>query len=73
MLDVVCRFFWASISEYIGHNATYAAFFVLGFVLYAVSPVLGQAGNLALFVLGFCIIFSMYDGSFATIPAYLSD
>ena len=31
------------------------------------------AGNLALFVLGFCVILSMYGGGFATVPAYLKD
>ena len=73
LFNIVGRFFWASISDYIGRKATYAAFFVLGFVLYAAAPTLGQAGSLGLFVLGFCIILSMYGGGFATIPAYLSD
>ena len=31
------------------------------------------AGNVALFVLCFCVIISMYGGGFATVPAYLRD
>ena len=45
----------------------------VGFILYALVPYLGGAGNLALFVLCFCIILSMYGGGFATVPAYLKD
>ena len=30
-------------------------------------------GTKLLFVLGFCIILSMYGGGFATVPAYLAD
>ncbi len=67
------RFFWASISDYIGRKNTYFVFFVLGFVLYAAVPSLGEAGSLGLFVLCFCVILSMYGGGFATVPAYLRD
>ena len=65
------RFFWASTSDYIGRKNTYFVFFALGFVLYALVPYFGGAGSLALFVLCFCIILSMYGGGFATVPAYL--
>jgi MFS family permease len=67
------RFFWASVSDYIGRKSTYFVFFVLGFILYSVVPYTGAAGNVALFVLCFCIIMSMYGGGFATVPAYLRD
>jgi MFS family permease len=67
------RFFWASISDYIGRKNTYLVFFTLGFVLYATVPSIGQAGSLPLFVLCFCVILSMYGGGFATVPAYLRD
>ena len=42
-------------------------------VLYACVPASGRAGNLALFVLFYVIILTMYGGGFATIPAYLRD
>ncbi len=44
------RFFWASISDYIGRKATYLCFFVLGIVLYAAVPTTGSIGSVTLFV-----------------------
>jgi MFS family permease len=67
------RFFWASLSDRIGRKATYACFFVLGPLLYALVPISGQLGSVVLFVSCFCIILTMYGGGFATIPAYLAD
>ena len=67
------RFFWASVSDYIGRKTTYFVFFGLGFLLYAAVPHTSAIGSVALFVLGFCIIISMYGGGFATVPAYLRD
>jgi MFS family permease len=67
------RFFWASLSDRIGRKNTYFCFFALGFVLYALVPYFGGAGNLPLFVLCFLVIISMYGGGFATVPAYLRD
>jgi MFS family permease len=67
------RFFWASVSDYIGRKNTYFVFFALGTVLYATVPYSGAAGSVSLFVLCFCVIISMYGGGFATVPAYLRD
>jgi MFS family permease len=67
------RFFWASVSDYIGRKNTYFVFFALGFIMYATVPYAGAAGSVGLFVLCFCIILSMYGGGFATVPAYLRD
>ena len=67
------RFFWASISDYIGRKNTYFCFFVLGTVLYSLVPHSGTLGSVSLFVLCFVIILSMYGGGFATVPAYLRD
>jgi MFS family permease len=67
------RFFWSSLSDYIGRRATYATFFLLGATLYALVPSTGRARNVVLFVLGYVVIMSMYGGGFATIPAYLRD
>jgi MFS family permease len=69
------RFFWSSISDYIGRKNTYYAFFVLGAVLYYLLPRTGVSGlnSIPLFV-GICaVILTMYGGGFATIPAYLRD
>jgi MFS family permease len=67
------RFFWASVSDYIGRKNTYFVFFFLGVLLYAAVPQTGAIGSVALFVLCFCVIMSMYGGGFATVPAYLRD
>jgi MFS family permease len=67
------RFFWASMSDLIGRKTTYFCFFILGTVLYALVPTTGTIGNVALFVLCFLVIISMYGGGFSTVPAYLKD
>jgi hypothetical protein len=67
------RFFWASLSDYIGRRNTYFCFFVLGVILYALVPRTGELGSVPLFVACFLIIITMYGGGFATIPAYLKD
>jgi MFS family permease len=73
LFNIAGRFLWASFSDYIGRKNTYTIFFLLGIILYASIPTLSSSGNLALFVVFFCIILSMYGGGFATIPAYLAD
>jgi len=73
LFNIGGRFFWASLSDKIGRKTTYFVFFLLGLALYASIPTLAGAGSLALFVLAFCVILSMYGGGFATVPAYLAD
>jgi MFS family permease len=67
------RFAWSSISDCIGRKNTYFLFFALGTLLYALVPYAGSVGSVGLFVLCYAIIFSMYGGGFATVPAYLRD
>src|SRR5579872_2005948 len=67
------RFFWASMSDLLGRKNTYFIFFALGTLLYSTVPFAGSTGNIALFVLCFLMIISMYGGGFATVPAYLKD
>jgi len=67
------RFFWASMSDFIGRKNTYFIFFALGAVLYATVPYSGAIGSVPLFVICYAVIFSMYGGGFATVPAYLRD
>ncbi|MBV9459567.1 MAG: OFA family MFS transporter [Bradyrhizobium sp.] len=73
LFNIGGRFFWASMSDYIGRKNTYYTFFLLGIALYALAPTFAVTGNKLLFVLGFGIILSMYGGGFATVPAYLAD
>src|SRR5262245_7625202 len=74
------RFFWASVSDFIGRQRTYAIFFVLGIALYLSITLIAAAGSrspavgwLVLFYAVTMVIFTMYGGGFATIPAYLAD
>jgi MFS family permease len=73
LFNIGGRFFWASISDYLGRKRTYIVFLLLGTALYLAAPGLGAARNTALFVLALGVIVSMYGGGFATVPAYLSD
>jgi MFS family permease len=73
LFNIGGRFFWASLSDYIGRKATYFCFFVIGAVLYGFAPLAADIKSLALFAAMFCVIASMYGGGFATIPAYLAD
>ncbi|HEY6219981.1 MAG TPA: OFA family MFS transporter, partial [Gemmatimonadaceae bacterium] len=73
LANMTGRFVWSSLSDYIGRKETYATFFLLGAVLYALVPSIGRAGSVALFITGYVVIMSMYGGGFATIPAYLRD
>jgi MFS family permease len=73
LFNIGGRFFWASLSDYIGRKNTYYTFFLLGIVLYASAPWFAGIGSKVLFVLAFGIILSMYGGGFATVPAYLAD
>ena len=73
LFNIGGRFFWASLSDYIGRKNTYYCFFLLGIALYALAPTFAAMGSKLLFVLGFGIILSMYGGGFATVPAYLAD
>jgi MFS family permease len=78
--NMIGRFLWASASDYIGRRNTYWVFFVLGIVLYLSVPYTAQQVSanpaviwLIYFYAATMIIFTMYGGGFATIPAYLAD
>ncbi|MEL7049996.1 MAG: MFS transporter, partial [Pseudomonadota bacterium] len=76
VFNMVGRFFWASTSDFIGRKNTYHCFFVLGTALYLSVPYFAASGGetaLIGFYIATMIIFTMYGGGFATIPAYLAD
>jgi uncharacterized membrane protein YtjA (UPF0391 family) len=80
LFNMIGRFFWASTSDYIGRKNTYFIFFGLGILLYLTIPYVAQQVStnpsvmwLVLFYGATMIIFTMYGGGFATIPAYLAD
>jgi len=67
------RFLWASGSDYIGRRNTYTIFFVVQFVLFLLIPGLAARGSWWLFQASLFVVFTMYGGGFATIPAFLAD
>ncbi len=80
VFNMVGRIFWASMSDFIGRKTTYFIFFTLGIILYLSIPFSAKAVSinpvvtyLLMFYGASMIIFTMYGGGFATIPAYLAD
>ena len=80
LFNMVGRIIWASSSDYLGRRNTYWIFFALGIVLYLSIPFAAQQVSVApsvvwlvYFYAATMIIFTMYGGGFATIPAYLAD
>ena len=80
VFNMIGRIFWASMSDFIGRKTTYFIFFSLGIFLYLSIPFTAKAMSidpvvtyLILFYAASMIIFTMYGGGFATIPAYLAD
>jgi MFS family permease len=67
------RFFWASLSDYIGRRNTYLTFFVVQLILFLLIPGMAGRGEWLLFELALFVVFTMYGGGFATIPAFLAD
>jgi MFS family permease len=80
LFNMLGRLFWASASDYLGRRNTYWIFFTLGILLYCSIPYTAQQVSvnpsvvwLVYFYAATMIIFTMYGGGFATIPAYLAD
>jgi MFS family permease len=80
VFNMVGRFFWASVSDYLGRKTTYTIFFSAGMVLYLSIPWMAHRFSIApavtwlvAFYVATMLIFTMYGGGFATIPAYLAD
>jgi hypothetical protein len=75
------RFAWASCSDFLGRKNTYSLFFAAGIPLYLSVPYAanmaasnpGMVMPLGMFYGSTMVIFTMYGGGFATIPAYLAD
>ncbi|MEP4191703.1 MAG: OFA family MFS transporter [Sneathiella sp.] len=76
VFNMTGRFIWASISDYIGRKNTYFCFFIIGIILYLSVPYFASSGAATAlwgFYIATMIIFTMYGGGFATVPAYLAD
>jgi MFS family permease len=73
LFNLAWRFFWSSASDRLVRKRTYAIYFGLGMLLYALVPTSKTIGSSAVFVACTCVILSMYGGGFSTVPAYLRD
>jgi MFS family permease len=75
IFNMVGRFFWASLSDYISRKTTFLIFFLIGPVLHWFLPYTGSAhaDSIVLFVLSAGVLISIYGGGFSTVPAYLKD
>jgi MFS family permease len=80
LFNMIGRFAWSTASDYFGRKRIYGCFFALGALLYALIPVIAwqqshqpSVGWLVAFYAVTMMIFTMYGGGFAAIPAYLSD
>ena len=67
------RFVWASFSDIIGRRNTYIVFFVTQVILFLLIPGLAGRGEWVIFEAALFVVFTMYGGGFATIPAFLAD
>ena len=80
VFNMVGRFFWSSLSDYTGRKTIYTVYFLLGIPLYLSIPFWASRQSidpslvwLAGFYAATMLIFTLYGGGFATIPAYLAD
>lgn len=64
------RFFWATISDYIGRPKVYTGFFIMQIIAFLL---LANTTNALLFQVLLFLIMTCYGGGFSCIPAYLSD
>jgi OFA family oxalate/formate antiporter-like MFS transporter len=70
LINGLGRFFWASVSDYLGRTATYIAFFVLQFGIYLL---LTKTTAQPMFYALVLLMISCYGGGFACMPAFISD
>src|SRR5262249_938317 len=67
------RFLWASASDYVGRRNTYSIFFIVQLILFSLIPGFAASGSWLIFLASLFVVFTMYGGGLATIPAFLAD
>lgn len=80
VFNTLGRVFWSYSSDYIGRKTTYGIFLAAGIPLYVSIPYCAHAASvnpsvvwLVFFYAAMMIIFSMFGGGFAALPAYIAD
>ncbi len=67
------RLVWSSLSDRLGRRTTFLVFFTGQAVLFLLIPRLAAAGAWGPFLACLLLVFTIYGGGFATMPAYLAD
>jgi MFS family permease len=67
------RLLWSSTSDLIGRRNTYLVFFSVQVGLFLLIPIFAKMGAWYPFLACLLVVFTMYGGGFATIPAFLAD
>jgi len=73
MFNCAGRFLWATLSDQLGRRRTFALFFASQAGMFGIMTSLAKARLFGWFMLCLFMIFSMYGGGFATMPAFLAD
>jgi MFS family permease len=67
------RLGWASLSDLVGRRTVFLTFFAVQAVLFSMIPGFSTKGEWVAFQVAALVIFTMYGGGFATVPAFLAD
>jgi MFS transporter, OFA family, oxalate/formate antiporter len=70
LANVIGRFFWGAVSDYIGRNLAFVAIFGIQAVVFFM---LSGTTSLAAVMLGYAIILLCYGGGFGTMPSFCAD
>jgi MFS family permease len=73
LANALGRLGWASLSDLVGRRTVFLSFFAVQAVLFWSIPHFGRTGQWHTFQLAALVIFTMYGGGFATVPAFLAD
>ncbi|HEX3436507.1 MAG TPA: OFA family MFS transporter [Pseudacidobacterium sp.] len=75
LFNMAGRFFWSTVSDYIGRKPTFMILLGLAIIGYAILPYTSRThmDSIGLFVLIAGIMLSIYGAGFSTSPAYLKD
>ena len=73
IFNALGRFFWATVSDYIGRRPTFLVFLLAQSCLFLLIPRLGAHGEWIPFEIALFAVFTMYGGGLATMPAFAAD
>lgn len=74
--NLIGRFIWSTLSDYLGRKLTFSIFFFFGGLFYfTIPPILENVNSNSLYwyLIATLLNFSFYGGGFSTVTAYISD